>query len=373
MSGHRTSNDSYASPGTNRASEPLLEIDDLHVHFHTEEGTVQALDGVSMTIGRDEVVGVIGESGCGKSVTALSTMGLLQSPPAEIVSGSIRYDGTELLDLSESQLNDIRGDDITMIYQDPMSSLNPVLTIGRQVMEPLLAHRDIPKSQARERAVEMLEAVGLADAERLMDEYPDALSGGMRQRVVIAMALITEPQLLIADEPTTALDVTIQAQIMDLLTDLREEFEMSVLFISHDLAVISEISDRVAVMYAGSVVENCEMRTLFEAPLHPYTRKLAESIPSLETRASRLPTIEGTVPELIDPPSGCRFAGRCPQYIGEVCDSIDPVLETPEELGESDHEVACHLYDDRSEATPPWPVAAEADGGTHRDGEAEDE
>lgn len=359
MSKQRTTTESTRDRNT--SAEPLLEIDDLQVHFHTEEGTVEALDGVSLSIGRDEVLGVIGESGCGKSVTALSTMGLLQSPPADIVGGSIRYDGQELLDLSDEELNQIRGDDITMIYQDPMSSLNPVLTIGHQVKEPLLAHRDISEGEAHERAIEMLDAVGLADGERLMEEYPDALSGGMRQRVVIAMALITEPKLLIADEPTTALDVTIQAQIMDLLTDLQKEFEMSILFISHDLAVISEIADRVAVMYAGAVVEDCNMRTLFEAPLHPYTRKLAESIPSLETRSDRLPTIEGTVPELINPPTGCRFAGRCPQYIGEVCDAVEPELKTPPELGNSDHEVACHLYDDEREGDPPWPVEADSD------------
>jgi len=359
MSEHRTTTES--TDGRTTAEEPLLEIDDLQVHFHTEGGTVEALDGVSLRIGRDEVLGVIGESGCGKSVTALSTMGLLQSPPAEVVGGSIRYDGQELLDLSDEELNEVRGDDITMIYQDPMSSLNPVLSIGHQVKEPLLAHRDISDEEAHERAVEMLEAVGLADAERLMEEYPDALSGGMRQRVVIAMALITEPKLLIADEPTTALDVTIQAQIMDLLTDLQEEFEMSVLFISHDLAVISEIADRVGVMYAGTVVEDCRMRTLFEAPLHPYTRKLAESIPSVETSSDRLPTIEGTVPELIDPPSGCRFAGRCPQYIGDVCDTVEPELETPPELHTSDHEVACHLYDDERDEDPPWQIKATPD------------
>lgn len=335
-------------------TDPLLEIDDLHVHFHTEEGTVEALDGVSLTVDRDEVVGVIGESGCGKSVTAFSTMGLLQSPPADVVSGSIKYKGKELLDLSQDELNKIRGDEITMIYQDPMSSLNPVLTIGHQLIEPLLTHRDVSKEEAHNKAVEMLEACGLPDAERLMDEYPDALSGGMRQRVVIAMALITEPNLLIADEPTTALDVTIQAQIMDLLRELREEFEMSVLIISHDLAVISEIADRMAVMYAGNVVETCSMRELFENPLHPYTRKMAESIPSLEMTVDRLPTIEGTVPELIDPPQGCRFAGRCPDYIGGVCDKVDPELTEPREV--DNHYAACHYYTDESDAEPPWGV-----------------
>lgn len=335
-------------------SDELLKIEDLHVHFHTEDGTVQALDGVSIDVGYNEVHGVIGESGCGKSVTVLSVMRLLQSPPAEIVSGTIEYEGTDLLSLSKGELNDVRGSEITMVYQDPMTSLNPVLTIGHQLVEPLLAHTDMSKSEARERGVEMLNACGLADAERLMSEYPHELSGGMRQRVVIAMALITEPQLLIADEPTTALDVTIQAQIIDLLEDLQAEYGMSVVFISHDLGVISEISDRVSVMYAGRVVESCSMEALFTEPFHPYTRKLAESIPSLESDADRLPTIEGQVPSLYDPPEGCRFAPRCPQYIGAECDTVYPELEAV--VGDSDHEVACHLYTDVSERSPPWEV-----------------
>lgn len=333
-------------------SEPILTVEDLKVHFHTEEGTVEALDGVSFEVYQDEVLGVIGESGCGKSVTVLSVMRLLQSPPAEIVSGSIEYKGQDLLSLSESQLNGIRGDEVTMVYQDPMTSLNPALTIGYQLVEPLLAHREISKSVARERGIDILEDCGLADAERLMDEYPHELSGGMRQRVVIAMALITEPNLLIADEPTTALDVTIQAQIMDLLKDLQDQFEMSVIFISHDLGVISEISDRIAVMYAGNVVESCTMEELFNSPLHPYTRKLSESIPSVEKTVDRLPTIEGDVPSLQNPPEGCRFAPRCPQFIGEECESIKPEL-APVEEGE-EHEVACHLYTEVSPETPPW-------------------
>lgn len=333
-------------------SENLLEIEGLHVHFHTEEGTVEALDGVSLDVGYDEVLGIIGESGCGKSVTILSVMRLLQSPPAEIVSGSIRYEGQELLDLPEREMNEIRGDNVTMVYQDPMSSLNPVLTIGRQLTEPLRAHTDCSKAEARQKAIHMLEDCGLADAERLMGQYPNALSGGMRQRVVIAMALVTEPKLLIADEPTTALDVTIQAQILDLLRDLQKEYEMSIIFISHDLAVISEIADRVGVMYAGNVVETCSMRELFDSPLHPYTRRLAESIPRLDTAVDRLPTIDGVVPELIDPPEGCRFASRCPEYIGDVCDDHDPPLEAPD--GYIDHSVACHLYDEKIEGEPPW-------------------
>lgn len=333
-------------------SENLLEIDDLHVHFHTEEGTVEALDGVSLDVGYDEVLGIIGESGCGKSVTILSVMRLLQSPPAEIVSGSIRYEGQELLDLSEREMNEIRGDDVTMVYQDPMSSLNPVLTIGRQLTEPLRAHTECSKAEARQKAITMLENCGLADAERLMGQYPNALSGGMRQRVVIAMALVTEPKLLIADEPTTALDVTIQAQILDLLRDLQKQYEMSIIFISHDLAVISEIADRVGVMYAGNVVETCSMRELFDLPLHPYTRRLAESIPRLDTAVDRLPTIDGVVPELIDPPEGCRFASRCPEYIGDVCDAHDPPLKPPD--GYVDHSVACHLYDEQTDTEPPW-------------------
>jgi oligopeptide/dipeptide ABC transporter ATP-binding protein len=341
-------------------TDNILTVDDLKVNFDTDEGTVHALDGVSFEVGRDEVLGVIGESGCGKSVTVLSVMGLLQSPPANIVDGTIEYEGTDLLSLSDQELNEIRGDEISMVYQDPMTSLNPVLTIGHQVTEPLLRHTDMSKADARQKAIDMLESCGLADAERLMGEYPHELSGGMRQRVVIAMALVTEPDLLIADEPTTALDVTIQAQIMDLLKSLQSEFGMSVIFISHDLGVISEISDRIAVMYAGRVVESSPMADLFDNPLHPYTRKLSESIPSLDATVDRLPTIEGQVPSLYDPPTGCRFASRCPEYLGEECDSIDPRLEPVE--GIDDHEVACHLYTEVSEASPPWAV----DGDTAR-------
>jgi len=336
----------------------LLEIDNLHVRFHTEEGTVHALNGINLSIGRNEVIGIIGESGCGKSVTALSVMGLLSTPPAEVVRGSIRYDGQDLLELSNDEMNEIRGNDISMIYQDPMSSLNPVLEVGYQITEGLLSHRDISEAEARDRATEMLDACGIGDAERIMDEYPHELSGGMRQRVMIAMALITEPELLIADEPTTALDVTIQAQILDLLRDLQAEHETSMVFISHDLPAVSEIADRIAVMYAGNVVESCQIGSLFENPLHPYTRKLTESIPTLEGSTGDLPSIDGTVPSMLNPPQGCMFADRCPQYIGDECREFDPELEPVD--GVAEHRVACHLYTGVSEATPPWNVASDS-------------
>jgi oligopeptide/dipeptide ABC transporter ATP-binding protein len=332
----------------------LLEIEDLHVHFHTEEGVVHALNGVSLSVERDEVLGVIGESGCGKSVTMLSVMGLLRSPPAEVVSGSIRYDGRDLLSLSEAELNEVRGNEISMIYQDPMTSLNPSLTIGRQVAEPLLAHTDLSKTEARERARETLEACGLPDASRLLSEYPHELSGGMRQRVMIAMALVTEPDLLIADEPTTALDVTIQAQILDLFRGLREEFETSIVFITHDLPVVSELADRIAVMYTGTVAETCGIDAFFDDPRHPYTRLLWRSVPKLDTRAERLSVIDGNVPDLREPIEGCPFASRCPEHHGEPCDRVQPALRSVTD--EPIHEVACHLYTDVSERGPPWPI-----------------
>lgn len=328
----------------------FLEIDNLHVRFKTEQGPVYALNGVSFSVNRDEVLGVIGESGCGKSVTMLTVMGLLQSPPAEIVSGEIRFNGTDLLSLSEAELNEIRGNQINMIYQDPMTSLNPALTIGKQVAEPLLVHTDCSKSEARKRARETLEACGLPDADRLLSEYPHELSGGMRQRVMIAMALVTEPELLIADEPTTALDVTIQAQILQLFRDLRSEFDTSIIFITHDLPVVSELSDRLAVMYAGTVAETCTIDEFFDNPLHPYTRQLWRSVPKIDTVVDRLEVIEGTVPTFYESPSGCPFASRCEQYHGHSCDEIVPDLRT---VG-GGHRVSCHLYTEESETEPPW-------------------
>jgi len=334
-------------------SDPLLEIRDLSVQFNTEDGIVEALDGVNLTLEKDEVLGVIGESGCGKTVTVLSVMQLLESPPAKVTRGEILFQGQDLLALSDDEMSELRGDDIAMIYQDPMSSLNPTIKIGFQVAEPLMIHSDISEAEALDRAIETLEACGLADAERIVDQYPHSLSGGMRQRVVIAMALISEPKLLVADEPTTALDVTIQAQIVDLLHDLQREHGMSMIFITHDLPLVGEIADRISVMYAGNVVENCGVDELFENPYHPYTRKLAESIPRQGQTYDRLPTIEGSVPSLMGM-SGCRFASRCPQYIGDECDNVRPELE-PVFHG-SDHEVSCHLYTELGDAEPPWQV-----------------
>lgn len=334
-------------------TDPLLEVRDLSVQFHTEDGVVEALDRVNLTLETDQILGVIGESGCGKTVTVLSVMGLLDTPPAKVTNGEILFNGRDLLKLSDEEVNSLRGDELAMIYQDPMSSLNPTLKVGYQVAEPLMIHRDMSKAEAYDRAIETLEACGLADADRIVDQYPHSLSGGMRQRVVIAMALINEPDLLVADEPTTALDVTIQAQIVDLLHELQRDHGMSMVFITHDLPLVGEIADRISVMYAGNVVENCAVEELFENPLHPYTRKLSESIPRQNRTYDRLPTIDGTVPSLVDI-SGCRFASRCPQYIGDECDGIRPELErvTPE----SDHTVSCHLYTGMSDADPPWEV-----------------
>lgn len=354
-------------------TDPLLEINDLRINFNTEDGVVKAIDGVNLSLYADEVVGIIGESGCGKTVTVLSIMRLLQTPPAEVVSGSIRFDGRDLLAMSRSEIDELRGDDISMIYQDPMTSLNPVLKIGYQIREPIHAHNDVSKAEAHERAVEMLEACEIADPERVMDAYPDSLSGGMRQRVVIAMALVNEPKLLIADEPTTALDVTVQARILDVLRDLQEKVGMSMLFITHDLPVVSELADRIAVMYAGNVVETCTLEDLFDNALHPYTRRLTESIPNLDHTSDVLPSIEGSVPSLIDPPAGCRFAPRCPQYLGSECDTHDPELRTLE--GVRGHEVACHLYTEVGSEDPPWEYRTQPSkrSGSHPVGAVSDE
>ena len=294
------------------AEEHLLEVRNLCTYFHTEEGLGKAVDGVSFELRRGETLGLVGESGCGKSVSALSVMRLIPQPPGQIESGEILFGGRDLLRLSEEEMCRVRGDEIAMIFQEPMTSLNPVLTCGFQITESVILHQGVSKQEARNRAIEMLRLVGIPAPEQRVDEYPHQLSGGMRQRVMIAMALSCNPQLLIADEPTTALDVTIQAQILELVQRLQEELKMAVLMITHDLGVIAEVADRVAVMYAGQVVEYASTRDLFNSPQHPYTRGLMQSVPRLDESRERLDIISGIVPDAREFPEGCRFAPRCP-------------------------------------------------------------
>jgi peptide/nickel transport system ATP-binding protein len=301
---------------TGLAQAPILEIDDLRTHFFTRDGVIKAVDGVSLQLHRGETLGVVGESGCGKSVAALSILRLIPSPPGRFVTGAIRFEGRNLLDLPPAEMRAIRGNDISMIFQEPMTSLNPVLTIGRQIAETLALHQGLPSRAALERAVEMLELVRIPEAARRIGEYPHQLSGGMRQRVMIAMALACHPKILIADEPTTALDVTIQAQILHLMLELKEQFGTAIILITHDLGVIAETAERVLVMYAGRKVEEAPVRALFAAPRHPYTRGLMASVPRLDRAAepgprARLVEIPGMVPSLKDVPPGCTFADRC--------------------------------------------------------------
>jgi oligopeptide/dipeptide ABC transporter ATP-binding protein len=297
---------------------PLLEVNDLRTHFFTGDGVVRAVDGVSFTVEPGRTLGIVGESGCGKSVTALSIMRLLPEPPARIVTGSIRFDGRELTTLSERELEDVRGRQIAMIFQDPMTALNPTLTIGTQITEVLERHLGIEGEAARRRAAELLDEVGISRARERLDDYPHRFSGGMRQRVMIAIAIACEPGLLIADEPTTALDVTVQAQVLDLLDDLRRERGMAMILITHNMGVVAESAEEVAVMYAGQIVEQAPALELFARPEHPYTEALLAALPDLDdkrARERRLEAIPGRPPDLIDPPVGCRFAARCP-YAG---------------------------------------------------------
>jgi len=304
---------------------PLLEVRDLRVSFFTPRGEVRAVDGVSFTIDEGETFGLVGESGCGKSVTALSLLRLLDGN-GRIVGGDIVFAGRTLLALSEEEMRSLRGDQIAMVFQEPMTSLNPVFTVGYQIGEVLEVHRGMSRKQARAEAIELLRLVEIPEPERRVDAYPHQLSGGMRQRVMIAMALACRPRLLIADEPTTALDVTIQAQILDLLAHLQQQFGMAVLFVTHDLGIVAERARRVAVMYAGRIVEEADTATLFRNPLHPYTRGLLRSIPRLGMRVRRLAVIPGTVPDPLSLPSGCRFRDRC-TYAVAGCAEIDPQLQ----------------------------------------------
>jgi peptide/nickel transport system ATP-binding protein/oligopeptide transport system ATP-binding protein len=326
---------------------PLLDVRDLKTYFYTEDGVVRAVDGVTFSIDSERTLGVVGESGCGKSVTARAIMGLVKSPPGRIESGEIllNRDG-ETIDLTKlapmgKKMRSIRGNKIAMIFQEPMTSLNPVYTIGNQITETIILHQGLRKREARERAIEMLTAVGISSPEQRVDEYPHQLSGGMRQRAMIAMALSCHPSLLIADEPTTALDVTIQAQVLDLMNDLRKKFGASILFITHDLGVIAKMADHVVVMYLGKIVESAPVRDIFKDPKHPYTHGLMNSIPSLKmSRKIRLVPIKGIVPEPLEAPQGCGFEPRCPSAM-ERCKAHIPLLKevTP------NHLVACWLYE----------------------------
>ncbi len=297
----------------------LLEVKDLKTWFYTDAGIGKAVDGVTFSLDRGKVLGIVGESGCGKSVTSLSIMRLVDPATGKYEGGSIMFDGQDILKLSEKEMRKLRGNKISMIFQEPMTALNPVFTIGYQIEESLMLHKGMDKKAAREREIELLELVGIPEAKKREEEYPHQLSGGMRQRVMIAMALAGDPELLIADEPTTGLDVTIQAQILDLLKDLQKKLNMSIIIITHDLGVIAEMADEVAVMYAGDIVEKAKTRELFDDPKHPYTIGLMNSIPDVNEDVERLRTLEGLVPSLYDMPAGCRFAPRC-QFACPECE-----------------------------------------------------
>ena len=324
------------------AKQPLLEVKDLKTYFYTEDGVIKAVDGVDFHVFEGEVIGLVGESGCGKSITSLSIMRLI-GPPGKIVAGEILFDGKDLVRASEEEMIKVRGNRISMIFQQPQTALNPVFRVGDQIAEVLGVHQSLDKKAGQARAVELLKMVGIPDPERRVTAFPHELSGGQAQRVMIAMALACAPDLLIADEPTTALDVTIQAQILDLMRNLRKNIGTAIILITHDLGVVAEMAERVAVMYAGQIVEEAGVQELFEKPLHPYTRGLIGSIPILGKLKDRLEVIPGTVPNLVNLPPGCRFAPRCrprTEYALAVCTEKDPNLIT----FSSKHTVRCWLY-----------------------------
>lgn len=319
----------------------LLELIDLKVHFHTERGRITAVDGVNLTVDEGEIVGIVGESGCGKSVMSQTILRLLEHTDPVAYEGQILFRGENILDYSRAQLRRLRGRQIAMIFQDPLTSLNPVYTIGRQLDEMLRVHMHMTARRARTRTLELLELTGIPSPARCAKQYPHELSGGMQQRVMIAMALACEPKLLIADEPTTALDVTIQAQILDLIRKLNQELNMAVLFITHDLGIVSELCDNVRVMYLGQVVENAPVRSLFDTPVHPYTRGLIRSVPRPEVnRGQLLDVIEGTVPSLFELPKGCRFSPRCGSC-DELCTTREPAMQA---AMQPNHYVKCHHW-----------------------------
>lgn len=320
-------------------SQPILELKDLKIYFFSENGEVPAVDGVSFYINKGEILGVVGESGCGKSVTSLGVMGLIPSPPGKIVGGEILFNGKDLVVASEKQKRAIRGNEISMIFQEPMTSLNPVYTIGNQICEAIQIHKRVSRKKAREIAVNVIKEVGIPRADEILDEYPHQLSGGMRQRIMIAMAMVCKPKLLIADEPTTALDVTIQAQILDLMRKLNRESDTAIMMITHDLGVVAEACHRIVVMYAGKIVEAGDVRTIIKNPKHPYTRGLIRSLPKLEGKEERLYSIPGNVPKPGSIKAGCSFAPRCDQ-VTDICYANSPLLIEVED----GHDCRCFLY-----------------------------
>ncbi|MDZ5710972.1 ABC transporter ATP-binding protein [Jeotgalibacillus haloalkalitolerans] len=326
------------------AGEPVLEVRDLEVTFKTYGGTVQAVRGVNFNVYKGETLAIVGESGSGKSVTSSAIMGLIPSPPGEITRGNVQFKGKDLTKLSKKDMREIRGVDISMIFQDPMTALNPTLKIGDQLTEGIRQHQKLSKAQANEKALEMMKLVGIPNPEERLKQYPHQFSGGMRQRIVIAIALMCEPELLIADEPTTALDVTIQAQILELFEEIQKKTGVSIILITHDLGVVAKIAHRIAVMYAGKIVEIGTKREVFYQPEHPYTQGLLNSVPRLDLKGKPLEPIEGTPPDLFSPPAGCPFAARCPHAM-LVCEKVVPQTE---HLSET-HQADCWLLDERAQ------------------------
>jgi dipeptide transport system ATP-binding protein len=320
----------------------ILEVNNLHVSFTTYGGEVEAVRGVTFALQKGETLAIVGESGCGKSVTSQSIMRLIPNPPGQIKEGSISFKNKDLTKLKEKEMRKIRGADISMIFQDPMTALNPTITVGEQIMEGIRQHEGISKSGSKEKALDMLRLVGIPNPEMRLKQYPHQFSGGMRQRIVIAMALICEPEVLIAGEPTTALDVTIQAQILDLFREIQQKKQVSIILITHDLGVVAQVADRVAVMYAGKIVEIGNRRDIFYHPQHPYTKGLLRSVPRLDIEGELVP-IDGTPPDLFSPPAGCPFAPRC-DFAMEVCQRIYPIKT----LIKNEHEVDCWLQDERA-------------------------
>lgn len=321
-------------------NKPVLEVKNLKTSFFTDDGVVPAVDDVSFHINAGEIVGVVGESGCGKSVTSLSVMGLVPTPPGKIVGGEILLNGEDLTKASEKRMRQIRGNEVAMIFQDPMSSLNPVFTIGNQMIEAIKLHKKLGKNRAKQRAIEYMKLVGLPRPEELLNEYPHQLSGGMRQRIMIAMAMACEPKLLIADEPTTALDVTIQAQILKLMKNLNDNYQTSIMLITHDLGVVAQVCERVIVMYSGKVVEEGDVKSIFNDPKHPYTKGLIKSVPNVKKRAEKLYSIPGNVPKPGSIKQGCRFHARC-EHVMERCISENPTLR---QVGDGQL-ASCFLYE----------------------------